>query len=211
MTWPVLMAYTQNGLAVPYNGRWNSRELTQFVRALMNPMKRFTSPDELLTVMASNDAVVVAFVDLLVHRSFFSSFYRTAVKWIEKDPNQEIVFGVVTGDTMRRFGVESAPVVRMYLWNDTVVRWGFHFFLRRIENRFSLSAFLFFRRNTSTRRGLKRIYSGSFQRTSIKWALGCRRREQSPRPWHRTSNVDRLRYSLLLEFITLRQMTPIQW
>lgn len=121
MAWPVLMAYMQNGIAVPYNGRWNSRELTQFVRALMNPMKRFSNPDELLTVMASHDAVVVSFVDLLVHRSYFSNFYKTAVKWIEKDPNQEVVFGVVTGDARKQFGVEATPVVRMYLWNDTVV------------------------------------------------------------------------------------------
>lgn len=121
MAWPVLMAYMQNGIAVPYNGRWNSRELTQFVRALMNPMKRFSSPDELLTVMASHDAVVVSFVDLLVDRSYFSNFYKTAVKWIEKDPNQEVVFGIVTGDARKQFGVEATPVVRMYLWNDTVV------------------------------------------------------------------------------------------
>lgn len=121
MTWPVLMAYTQNGLAVPYNGRWNSRELTQFVRAVMRPMKRFTNPDELLTEMATHDAVVVAFVNLLVHRGYYSTFYKTAVKWVEKDPNQEVLFGVVTGDTMKQFGVESTPVVRMYLWNDTIV------------------------------------------------------------------------------------------
>lgn len=121
MTWPVLMAYMQNGLAVPYNGRWNSRELTQFVRALMNPMKRFSNSDELLAEMASHDAVVVAFVDLLVHRNYFWNFYKTAVKWIERDRNQEVMFGVVTGDAMKQFGVESTPVVRMYLWNDTVV------------------------------------------------------------------------------------------
>lgn len=122
MAWPVLMAYLQNGLAVPYNGRWNNRELTQFVRALIKPLQRFSNPDELLNVMASRDAVVVSFVDLLVHRSFFSTFYKTAVKWIEKDPNQEVVFGVVTGDhAMKHFGVDDTPVIRMYLWNDTVV------------------------------------------------------------------------------------------
>ncbi|KAG4077611.1 hypothetical protein HA402_008871 [Bradysia odoriphaga] len=86
----------------------------------MLPMTRFTNPDELLTAMASHDAVVVAFVNLLVHRSYYSSFYKTAVKWTEKDPNQEVLYGVVTGDAMKQFGVESTPVVRMYLWNDTI-------------------------------------------------------------------------------------------
>lgn len=142
MAWPVLMAYMQNGLAVPYNGRWNSRELTQFVRSLMNPMKRFSNPDELLNVMASHDAVIVSFVDLVVHRSYFSNFYKTAVKWIEKDPNQEVLFGVVTGEAMKQFGVDSTPVVRMYLWNDTVVSREYRFqnsLIRLPENPFSYS------------------------------------------------------------------------
>ena len=122
MAWPVLMAYLQNGLAVPYNGRWNTRELTQFIRVLMKPLKRITNPSELLDMMASHDAVVVSFVDLLMNRSHYSNFYKTSVKWIERDPNQEVVFGVVTGDARRNFGIEAnIPVIRMYLWNDTVV------------------------------------------------------------------------------------------
>lgn len=121
MAWPVLMAYLQNGLAIPYNGRWNSRELTQFISAMMKPLKRFSHPDELLDVMASHDAVIVSFVDVLMNRSHYSSFYKTSVKWLEKDPNQEVIFGVVTGEAKRNFGVEAGPVIRMYLWNDTVV------------------------------------------------------------------------------------------
>lgn len=121
MAWPVLMAYLQNGLSVPYSGHWNNQELTQFVKAMMHPFKRFSNPEDLLNVMTSHDAVVVAFVDVLVNRSHYSNFYKTAVKWIEKDPNQEVVFGVVTGDAMRQFGVEESPIVRMYLWNDTLV------------------------------------------------------------------------------------------
>lgn len=189
------MAYMQNGLAVPYNGRWHSRELTQFVRAMMTPMKRFSNPDELLTVMASNDAIVVSFVDLLVHRSYFTNFYKTAVKWIEKDPNQEVVFGVVTGDAMKQFGVEGKPVVRMYLWNDTIVSRDLltrflSFSIGCIHSFILISHTTIFRqlfivyvcRNIKMKLGHNRTSSDLYQQIFIKLVLGCHRPELSQQP-----------------------------
>lgn len=71
--------------------------------------------------MTSNDAIVVAFVDVQIDKRQYKSFYQTAFKWLERDPFQEVGFGVVTGETAAAFGVELVPSIRMYLWNETLV------------------------------------------------------------------------------------------
>ena len=97
----------------------------KFVDSILNPIQRLSSPDSLLESMTSKDAVVVAFVDVQLDKRQYKTFYQTAFKWLERDPYQEIGFGVVTGDTAGAFGVELVPSVRMYLWNETLVRFEF--------------------------------------------------------------------------------------
>lgn len=115
------MAYLPNGLAVQYHGTWTQSAIVRFVRALMSPLRRFTTPDQLLQVAVGSDAVVLAFVDLQTNRSQYQVFFQAAVKWLERDPYQEIVFGVVTGESARLFGVtDQLPAIRMYAWNETL-------------------------------------------------------------------------------------------
>lgn len=121
MSWPVLMAYTQNGLAIPYNGRWTGDALARFVKSLLNPIRRISKPDELLESMMNKDAVIIAFLDMQRDAMQYREFYRAAIKWLEKDPFQEVTWAVVTGDSCVTFGVEhTVPSVRMYLWNETL-------------------------------------------------------------------------------------------
>jgi hypothetical protein len=91
---------------------------------MMNPLKRLSSPNDLLEIMTSKDAVMVAFLDIEKDKKQYNTFYKTSMKWLERDPFQEIGFGVVTGDLGRSFGVEDSPILRLYLWNETIEYYG---------------------------------------------------------------------------------------
>lgn len=119
-SWPVLMAYQPNGMAVQFHQAWTNAALTRFVQSLINPIQRMVGPGDLMSFMTGKDAVVVAFLDLDVNRKQYNRFYQTSLKWLEKDPFQEVAFGVVTGESSRAFGVEEVPAIRLYLWNETI-------------------------------------------------------------------------------------------
>lgn len=120
MSWPVLMAYTQNNIAVPYNGKWNKAALTRFVLSMIRPLQRITEPEELLKLIHNHDAVAVAFVNMQASNSFYNIFLQTAMKWLERDPHRDVAFAVVTGESMEGFDVYREPTLRLYLWNDTI-------------------------------------------------------------------------------------------
>ncbi|KAL7040409.1 hypothetical protein ACKWTF_000376 [Chironomus riparius] len=121
ISWPILMAYTRNGFGVQYQKNlWTESALTKFVTSMLNPISRLTSPEELLDFMSSRDCVVVAFIDHEAHPKQYSSFYRAALKFIEKDPFSEVGFGIVLGQTGTEFGVDQVPAIRAYLWNETL-------------------------------------------------------------------------------------------
>lgn len=120
MSWPVLMAYNLNNVAIPYNGQWTEPALTKFILTLMMPIKRISKSDELLTLLHNHDAVIVAFLNLPTDNLFYKVYLHTAVKWLEKDPYQEVAFAIVTGESIRSFGVEKHPSLRLFLWNDTL-------------------------------------------------------------------------------------------
>lgn len=120
MSWPVLMAYNLNNVAVPYTGQWTESALTKFILTLLQPLKRISTPNELLTLMHNHDAVIVAFFDMKTDNQFYKVYLHMAIKWLERDPYQEISFAIVTGDSMKAFGVDKSPSLRLYLWNDTL-------------------------------------------------------------------------------------------
>jgi hypothetical protein len=64
---------------------------------------------------------VVSFLDLQEQKPQYLTFYQTAIKWLEKDPYQEVGMAVVTGQSTKLFGVDTLPSIRYYLWNETVV------------------------------------------------------------------------------------------
>uniref|UniRef100_A0A1Q3FF51 Putative conserved plasma membrane protein n=1 Tax=Culex tarsalis TaxID=7177 RepID=A0A1Q3FF51_CULTA len=119
-SWPVLMAYQPNGMAVQFHGAWTNSALARFVQSLIEPIHRMTGPGDLMSFMTGKDAVVVAFLDAELDRRQYSRFYQTSLKWLEKDPFQEVAFGVVTGESVGAFGVEEVPTIQLYLWNETI-------------------------------------------------------------------------------------------
>lgn len=64
---------------------------------------------------------MVAFLDVSLDSKIYQRYYQASLKWLEKDPFQEVSFGVVTGESAQLFGVEMVPSIRLYLWNETIV------------------------------------------------------------------------------------------
>lgn len=120
MSWPVLMAYSKNSIAVPYNGLWTETALARFVYLMLKPMHRISKPEELLEIIHNHDAVVTLFVNMNTGYTFYNIFHQAATKWLEKDPQGDVAFVVVTGETMNKFGIEREPALRLYLWNRTI-------------------------------------------------------------------------------------------
>lgn len=120
MSWPVLMAYTKNNIAIPYNGQWTETALARFVYLMLKPIHRIYNAEELLAILHNHDAVLVVFIDMEQSQTFHKIFYQTAIKWLEKDPYGDVAFAVVTGQSMAAFGIDSEPTLRLYLWNKTV-------------------------------------------------------------------------------------------
>uniref|UniRef100_A0A182W6F2 Thioredoxin domain-containing protein n=1 Tax=Anopheles minimus TaxID=112268 RepID=A0A182W6F2_9DIPT len=119
-SWPVLMAYQPSGLAVQYHQAWTTAALSRFMQSLMQPLHRFGSPGDLMDHMTGKDAVLVAFIDVAKDSKLYQRYYQASLKWLEKDPFQEVSFGVVTGQSSKLFGVETVPSIRLYLWNETI-------------------------------------------------------------------------------------------
>uniref|UniRef100_A0A182QRL0 Thioredoxin domain-containing protein n=1 Tax=Anopheles farauti TaxID=69004 RepID=A0A182QRL0_9DIPT len=119
-SWPVLMAYQPSGLAVQYHQAWSSAALSRFVQSLTLPLHRFASPGDLMDHMTGKDAVIVAFLEVTNESKLYQRYYQASLKWLEKDPFQEVSFGVVTGQSSQLFGVETVPSIRLYLWNETI-------------------------------------------------------------------------------------------
>lgn len=120
--WPILMAYThRNGFGIQYQKNlWTDAALTKFINSLLNPFERLSTPDDLMEMMSSRDCVIVAFLDIDTYPRHFKSFQRTALKFLERDPFNEVGFGIVLGETVTEFGVNRVPTIRAYLWNETI-------------------------------------------------------------------------------------------
>lgn len=147
MSWPVLMVYSKNSLAIPYNGQWTETALARFVYLMLKPMHRINKPEDLLAIIHNHDVVVTLFVNIETSYTFYNIFYQTAMKWVEKDPQGDVAFAVVTGDAMNAFGIEREPALRLYLWNRTIEYedevWKASFILKWIqENRHQVTQWI---------------------------------------------------------------------
>lgn len=125
-SWPILMAYQRNGFGVQYQKSiWTEEALTKFINSLLQGnVERLTTPSDLLAMMSKHEALVVGFVDMESDNRNYRSFHRAALKFLEKDNFKEVGFAVVTGETALAFGVDNTPVIRAYMWNETLQYYG---------------------------------------------------------------------------------------
>ncbi|XP_067005883.2 thioredoxin domain-containing protein 11 isoform X2 [Anabrus simplex] len=97
--------------------------MIRFLQFILRPLERIERGAELVNLMARHDAVVVGVFNFTgnVGGPGFHTFYSTALKFLERDPHREVSFAVVTNKAAAiELGVFNMPVIRLYMWNETV-------------------------------------------------------------------------------------------
>lgn len=143
-SWPIFLLVNCYGGSIQYRGPISKSHMTRFLNTAINPLHRITKPDDIVDLLARYDvnninilnvylfiiymlsliffkAVIVGYVDFKYFPTSYDILYKTALKWIDHEPYNEIGFAVVTGHSRDSFGVNSLPSYRIYLWNETLV------------------------------------------------------------------------------------------
>ncbi|XP_071442293.1 thioredoxin domain-containing protein 11 [Hetaerina americana] len=129
---PVLIVYGlirgMKGLA--YRGPRTMPYMVNFLKSVLNPFTRLEYPTEVIQLMTKYDAVAVGFFDFRgsAGSKGFSAFHSASIKHLESHPFGNVRFAVVTNPAATlRFALSYAnksgvsyPVVRLYLWNETL-------------------------------------------------------------------------------------------
>ncbi|XP_026479698.1 thioredoxin domain-containing protein 11-like [Ctenocephalides felis] len=97
-SWPIFYIVNCYGGSIQYRGPISKSHMTRFL----------------------NTALTLC-TGLLSQMIFYDILYKTALKWIDHEPYNEIGFAVVTGHSRDSFGVNSLPSYRIYLWNETLI------------------------------------------------------------------------------------------
>lgn len=61
----------------------------------------------------------------------YKEFYKTAIRALEKDPNRDTAFAVVTDPqtASQNFYIDYTPAIVLYLWNESLVSYNNNYFL----------------------------------------------------------------------------------
>ncbi|XP_015521160.1 thioredoxin domain-containing protein 11 [Neodiprion pinetum] len=122
-SYPVFMLYPRRGPGVQYRGIRTAPYMIRFLHAFMNPIFRITDRNQLLNLIVDYDAVVIGYFNFigLKNSPGYNVFYKTAIKSLERDPNKELAFAVVTDTSAEsNYGVTEFPSARLLLWNESL-------------------------------------------------------------------------------------------
>ncbi|XP_059482352.1 thioredoxin domain-containing protein 11 [Neocloeon triangulifer] len=123
---PVLIAYPSlRSKGIQYRGIKKASHMARFLKVALRPLTRVDATPDLLDLMAKYDAVIVSCVDMSNSRSGYQTVYLSSLMALERDPFQEVAFGVVTNPkTCVELGFEkedlTLPCAKLYLWNETL-------------------------------------------------------------------------------------------
>ncbi|KAK9708828.1 Thioredoxin [Popillia japonica] len=112
--WPVMIAYPAHGRGIQYNGPKTALHMIRFLNAFIEPVVRVNNLD-VVYLRQTHDAVVVANINALPGSLDYAVFYSTALRYLEKDPFQEVVFAVNTDHS------NGAQKLSLYIWNNTMI------------------------------------------------------------------------------------------
>lgn len=119
---PKLVAYLLHESGVEYKGPRDVQHMAKFLDAMMRPIYRIQTNQELLKLRSLHNAVVVAYVNFVgvLGGNTYRTLYETSLKFIERGMRREVAFAVVTNEvSAQEMGVLSTPTIKMYLWNET--------------------------------------------------------------------------------------------
>uniref|UniRef100_A0A1B6CLW5 Thioredoxin domain-containing protein n=2 Tax=Clastoptera arizonana TaxID=38151 RepID=A0A1B6CLW5_9HEMI len=126
---PKFVAYITHENGIEYKGPRNVEHMSRFLDVLIRPLHRIHNNNELLKLRASHNAVFVGYInfDRIIGGPAYRAIYEAALKLVELNVIKEVTFAVVTSQlTADYMGVDSTPVFRMYLWNETKEYNGLH-------------------------------------------------------------------------------------
>ncbi|KAF5280834.1 hypothetical protein FQR65_LT14941 [Abscondita terminalis] len=117
-SWPVLIAYPTHGKGIQYKGPQLATYMVKFLKTISRPFIRIHEVFEVNELLTTYDAVVLACLDVSPGSSSFGVFYTTAIRFLEKDPLQEVAFAIIT-DYLSCSG--NTPSLSLHMWNETLL------------------------------------------------------------------------------------------
>ncbi|XP_036142667.1 thioredoxin domain-containing protein 11 isoform X2 [Monomorium pharaonis] len=122
--YPVLMLYPSRDSGINYRGIRTAPYMIRFLDALMNPIIRITHKEQLMELLVTYDAVVVGYFNFtrLDRTPGYREFYKAAIRSLERDPNRELVFAIVTSASSSKlhYGVYKFPSASLLMWNESL-------------------------------------------------------------------------------------------
>ncbi|KAH0546366.1 thioredoxin domain-containing protein 11 [Cotesia glomerata] len=124
-SYPVLFLYPLRGSGIQYRGINEAPYIMRFLDAFLNPIHRISRQEELMDLLLSHESVMVGFFEFkgLTVSPGYKEFYKTAIRALEKDPNRDTAFAVVTDPqtAFKNFYIEYTPAIVLYLWNESLI------------------------------------------------------------------------------------------
>ncbi|XP_053997543.1 thioredoxin domain-containing protein 11 [Hylaeus anthracinus] len=123
-SYPVLMLYPSRDSGIQYRGIHTLPYMIRFLNAVMNPIVRITHTEQLIDLFVNYDAVVVGYFNFtrLDRTPGYREFYKAAIRALEKDPNRELVFAIVTSalSSERDHNIYKFPSANLLMWNESL-------------------------------------------------------------------------------------------
>lgn len=123
-SYPVLMLYPSRASGIQYRGIRNASYMIRFLHNVMNPIVRITGAEQLTELLVNYDAVMVGYFNFtrLDRTPGYREFYKAAIRALERDPNRELVFAIVTGASSgeAEHNVYKFPSANLHMWNESL-------------------------------------------------------------------------------------------
>lgn len=119
---PKLVAYLLHESGVEYKGPRDVQHMAKFLDAMMRPVYRIQTNQDLLKLRSLHNAVVVSYINFVgvLGGNTYRMLYETSLKFTERGMRREVAFAVVTNEeSAQELGVSTTPTIKMYLWNET--------------------------------------------------------------------------------------------
>ncbi|XP_057319444.1 thioredoxin domain-containing protein 11 [Microplitis mediator] len=124
-SYPVLFIYPHRGSGVQYRGINEAPYIMRFLDTFLKPIHRISRQEELMELLLKHESVMVGFFEFegLTVSPGYKEFYKTAIRALERDPNRDTAFAVVTDQhtASKEFYIEYVPAIVLYLWNESLI------------------------------------------------------------------------------------------
>ncbi|KAG7210429.1 hypothetical protein KM043_011961 [Ampulex compressa] len=123
-SYPVLMLYPARDSGIQYRGIRTFPYMIRFLSAVMNPIVRIHTNEQAKELLRKHDAVLMGFFNFtrINKTPGYQEFYKSAIRSLERDPNRDLVFAMVTNisTTAKYENLPELPCASLHMWNETL-------------------------------------------------------------------------------------------